>query len=149
MDLVEPGCEPMALDSVNVVKHEVFRDMVPWVVIRVGRTKSLVMAELEIVIAPAGTHRQADVFTAHWGDILLATSRTPFFDSARKLLEVGADPNDLLVMRHHGTATTSLRARVAVAAKLAVTETNAGPRYVPWRDLGEIWGNHSASEADG
>ena len=123
--------------------------MVPWVVIRVGRTKSLVMAELEIVIAPAGTHRQADVFTAHWGDILLATSRTPFFDSARKLLEVGADPNDLLVMRHHGTATTSLRARVAVAAKLAVTETNAGPRYVPWRDLGEIWGNHSASEADG
>jgi hypothetical protein len=134
----------MALDFVDVFKHEVFCDMVPWVVIRVGRTKSLVMAELEIVIAPTGTHRQADVFTAHWGDILLVTSRTPFFDSARKLLEVGADPNDLLVMCHHGSATTSLRARVAVAAKLAVTETNAGPRYV-----GEIWGNHSASEADG
>ena len=48
------------------------------------------MTEMEIVIAPAGGQRQADVFTAHWGDILLATSRTPFFDSARKLLEIGA-----------------------------------------------------------
>jgi hypothetical protein len=44
------------------------------------------MTEMEIVIAPAGGRRQADVFTAYWGDILLATSRTPFFDSARKLL---------------------------------------------------------------
>jgi hypothetical protein len=33
------------------------------------------MTEMEIVIAPAGGQRQADVFTAHWGDILLATSR--------------------------------------------------------------------------
>jgi len=38
------------------------------------------MTEIEIVIAAAGGERQADVFTAHWGDILLATSRTPFFD---------------------------------------------------------------------
>jgi hypothetical protein len=61
--------------------------------------------------------------------------RTPFFDSARKLLELGAEPNDLLIMRHRSSSTTSLRARVGVAAKLAVHETNAGPRYV----LGEIW----------
>ena len=44
------------------------------------------MTEFEIITTPAGGHRQADIFAAHWGDILLATSRTPFFDSARKLL---------------------------------------------------------------
>jgi hypothetical protein len=97
------------------------------------------MTEFEIIITPAGAHRQADIFAAHWGDILLATSRTPLFDSARKLLELGAEPNDLLIMRHRSSSTISLRARVYVAAKLAVHETNAGPRYVQWRDLGEIW----------
>jgi hypothetical protein len=85
------------------------------------------MAEFEVVIAPAGAHRQADVFTTHWGDIPLATSRTPFFDNARKLLELGADPNDLLIMRHGDSAATSLRARIAAAAKLTVAETNAAP----------------------
>jgi hypothetical protein len=93
------------------------------------------MTEIEIVIAVAGGQRQADVFTAHWGDILLATSRTPFFDGARKLLEIGAEPTDLLIMRHQGSSTPSLRARIAVAAKLAVTDTRVGPRYVPWVDL--------------
>jgi len=97
------------------------------------------MSEIEIVIAAAGGQRQADVFTAHWGDILLATSRTPFFDSARKLLEIGAEPSDLLIMRHQGSSTPSLRARIAVAAKLAVTDTRVGPRYVPWVDLRGIW----------
>jgi len=33
VDLVEPNCEP--LDWLNVVQKEVFRDTVPWVVIRV------------------------------------------------------------------------------------------------------------------
>jgi hypothetical protein len=90
------------------------------------------MTEFEIIITPAGRHRQADIFGAHWGDILLATSRTPFFDSARKLLELGAEPNDLLIMRHRSSSTTSLRARVSVAANLAIHGTNAG------LDLGEI-----------
>ena len=96
------------------------------------------MTEFEI-ITPAAGHRQADILAAHWGGILLATFRTLFFDSARKLLELGAEPNDLLIMRHRSFGTTSLRARVSVAALLAVHETNAGPRYVQWRDLGEIW----------
>ena len=33
VDLVEPNCEP--LDCLNVVQKEVFRDTVPWIVIRV------------------------------------------------------------------------------------------------------------------
>jgi len=109
------------------------------------------MSEIEIVIAAAGGQRQADVFTAHWGDILLATSRTPFFDSARKLLEIGAEPSDLLIMRHRGSSTPSLRARIAVAAKLAVTDTRVGPRYVPWVDLRGICAKteETPREADG
>jgi hypothetical protein len=67
------------------------------------------MSEIEIVIAAAGGQRHADVFTAHWGDIVLTTSRTTFFDSARKLLEIGAEPTDLLIMRHQRSSTRSLR----------------------------------------
>ena len=92
---------------------------------------------IEIIIAPAGDQHNADVFTAHWGDILLGTSRTPFFESARKLLELGADPGDLVTMRHHGSNTVSLRARVGVAAKLTVIEN--GPRFAPWHDLRSVW----------
>jgi hypothetical protein len=36
VDLVEPGCEPMALPWTNGAKREVFKDFLPWVVITVG-----------------------------------------------------------------------------------------------------------------
>jgi len=36
VDLVEPGCEPISWPFKQVARHEVFRDIVPWVVIRVG-----------------------------------------------------------------------------------------------------------------
>jgi hypothetical protein len=101
---------------------------------------------IEIIIAPAGDQHNADVFMAHWGDILLATSRTPFFESARKLLELGADPDDLLAMRHRGSNTVSLRARVGVAAKLTVIEN--GPRFAPWHDLRSVWAKSAAENAD-
>jgi hypothetical protein len=77
------------------------------------RRKIAFMTEFEIVTAPVGGYRQADIFAAHWADILLATSHTPFFDSARKLLELGAEPNDVLIMRRRSCNTTSLRARVS------------------------------------
>ena len=101
---------------------------------------------IDIVIAPAGDQHNADVFTAHWGDILLATARTPFFESARKLLELGADPGDLLTMRHRGSNTVSLRARVGAAAKLTVIEN--GPRFAPWHDLRSVWAKSATENAD-
>jgi hypothetical protein len=101
---------------------------------------------IEIIIAPAGDQHNADVFTAHWGDILLATSRTPFFESARKLLELGADPGDLLAMRHRGSNIVSLRARVGVAAKLTVIEN--GPRFAPWHDLRSVWRKSATEDVD-
>jgi hypothetical protein len=91
------------------------------------------MSEIEIVIAPVGNDR----FTAHWGDILLTTSRTPFFASARKLIELGADPADVLTMRHAESFTVSLRTRVGVAAKLTVDEH--GSRFAPWHARSEFW----------
>ena len=36
VDLVEPGCEPLEW-FVPVVQQQVFRDVVPWVVIRICR----------------------------------------------------------------------------------------------------------------
>lgn len=39
VDLVEPGCEPSSLPWAQIVKREVFRDVVPWVVITVGSTE--------------------------------------------------------------------------------------------------------------
>lgn len=36
VDLVEPGCEPISWPFKQVGRHEVFRDIVPWVVVRVG-----------------------------------------------------------------------------------------------------------------
>jgi len=45
------------------------------------RREGMTMAEIEITIVPAGGSRQADVFTAYWGE------RTSFLGSARKLLE--------------------------------------------------------------
>ena len=39
VDLVEPGCEPTDLPWAQIVRREVFRDVVPWVVITVGLTE--------------------------------------------------------------------------------------------------------------
>jgi len=36
VDLVEPGCDPMPLPWVRLVRQEVFRDTVPWVVITIS-----------------------------------------------------------------------------------------------------------------
>jgi len=62
-------------------------------------------------------------------DRLLARSRTPFLDAARELLGSGVDPATVLVMRHAGSTTESLRAAVGVAATLTVEESAHGPVF--------------------
>lgn len=39
VDLVEPGREPMSWPFSQIARQEVFRDFVPWLVIRVGLVK--------------------------------------------------------------------------------------------------------------
>jgi hypothetical protein len=36
VDLVEPGCEPLSWPFTHVAQQEVFRDILPWLVIRIG-----------------------------------------------------------------------------------------------------------------
>jgi len=36
VDLVEPGCHPAALPWAKIARREVFRDILPWIVITVG-----------------------------------------------------------------------------------------------------------------
>jgi hypothetical protein len=68
-----------------------------------------------------------DRFDAFLGDrLLVAASRIPFFDACRALLELGADPGQLAIMRHAGSAADSLRGRIGVAGKLTVAERDRG-----------------------
>ena len=39
------------------------------------------------------------------GHVLVTASRQPFFDAARRLLDLGYDPTTVLVMRHAGSDT--------------------------------------------
>jgi hypothetical protein len=43
-----------------------------------------------------------DRFDAYHGDKLLVVSRQPLYDGARALLDLGADPDALLTIRHAG-----------------------------------------------
>jgi hypothetical protein len=56
------------------------------------------------------------------------------------LAEVYALESQPVVVRSYEEAMLHTIVRAAsLSVKLAVHETNAGPRYVQWRDLGEIW----------
>ena len=75
-------------------------------------------------------------FDARLGDRLLCQSTpTPFCDASRVMLAEGlAEPADTLVMRHAGSQVDALRATVAVAARLTVTDSRLGrPRFAAWQ----------------
>jgi len=62
-------------------------------------------------------------------DAVLCVSETLLFSAARVLLKTGkANADDVLAMRHAGSAHDALRARVGVAAGLVIEETRCGPR---------------------
>jgi hypothetical protein len=55
-------------------------------------------------------------------DVLARATATPFYDTARALLDQGlAAPDDVLTMRHAGMQHTVLEATVGKAARLAET----------------------------
>jgi hypothetical protein len=66
--------------------------------------------------------------------LLVSSSRQPFMDSARTLLEKGYDPTVTLEMMHAGSNVVALRARLGKAARLSVEEGVNGPRFVPFRN---------------
>jgi hypothetical protein len=73
--------------------------------------------------------------------LVVKRSSQPFLDGARRLVELGLDPNAILVMRHAGSNADSLRATIGTAAKLTVTDDGCGkPILTKWspRALGTV-----------
>jgi hypothetical protein len=62
-------------------------------------------------------------------DRVFVSSRTPFCDAARMLLELGFDGAAVLEMKHDGSTTECLRAPLSVAAGQTVEESAHGPVF--------------------
>jgi hypothetical protein len=68
------------------------------------------------------------------GKVLVAATRQPFLDGARALLAEGANPQATIILKHPGSETVCLRARLGAAAKLTVEESNRGkPTFRRWK----------------
>jgi hypothetical protein len=92
-----------------------------------------------ITVTPtAGRRGRRGYFDARLGGgrLLVRASRQPFLDAARHLLDLGYDPANVLVMRHAGSDTDCLTARIGAAAKLRVKEPDRGRlRFVGWEPI--------------
>jgi hypothetical protein len=73
-----------------------------------------------VTVSPNGAPDHYDAFVN--GKLVVSSSRQPFLDAARALLERGADSNSWLILRHADSDTDSLRAKVGVAAQLTVRD---------------------------
>jgi hypothetical protein len=70
---------------------------------------------------------------ASTGELLVRSSRQPFVDAARALIEKGCDPTAMLEMKHAGRDIVALRGPLLKATRLSVEEGVNGPRFVPFR----------------
>lgn len=85
---------------------------------------------MEIVVYPAG---KGNYKIEGLDDMPAAPS--VFYRAARHLLAAGADPEEILEMRHRGSATIAMRMRLGEAAKWMVSEGEKhGPRVVPHKE---------------
>jgi hypothetical protein len=67
-------------------------------------------------------------------ELIVRSSKTPFLEAARELLRRGFAPSTYIVMRHKGSATDSLRARIGAAARLTVAEGDrVGIHFQLWK----------------
>lgn len=74
------------------------------------------------------------MFEASWNGKPLVESRQPFLDSARRLLEMGADPDEELRMYHEGNPNLALKGRIGLAAQLTVEEGDKStPCFRRWK----------------
>jgi hypothetical protein len=84
--------------------------------------------KLIVLVAPADGNTGWYQARLDGDDRVLCVSRTPFFDAARTLVAAGYSPDTILILRHVGSDTDSLRARLGTAASLTVEETGYGPQ---------------------
>jgi hypothetical protein len=99
----------------------------------VSRREDSLASPLVIVVSPTKSAGHFQARLQQSNEVLVKNSRQPFLDAARVLVERGYDPSVLLVMKHLGSDTVSLRAPLGKAAKLTVEEGPHGPRFVPFR----------------
>jgi hypothetical protein len=82
---------------------------------------------LVITVSKANAKQRHPV---HLGDRHLGTFRTPFFSSARLLIDEFGDPEAVLAMKWYDQDYIALSAPIGVAAKLTVEETDkTGPFF--------------------
>jgi hypothetical protein len=86
-----------------------------------------------IVVEAIGCRGEFEARLTYNGRIIVASSRQPFLDSARTLLDEGFLPSVEIQFWHRGADTWALRAPLRVAAGLNVAETPYGPKFVRYR----------------
>jgi hypothetical protein len=84
---------------------------------------------IAIVVAPVAGKRGFFEARLAEGEPVIAPSRTPFFDAARRLRDLGMDGAAVLAMRNADSNTECLRATIAVAATTTVEESAHGPVF--------------------
>jgi hypothetical protein len=100
--------------------------------------RDLSVAALTIVLSPAPSGNSRFEARLQSDDRILCVSRTPFFDSARRLAAEGYDPNTNLIQRHAGSDTDSISAQIGAAASLTVEETAYGPKLRRWKPFSTL-----------
>jgi hypothetical protein len=87
-----------------------------------------------IIVSPIRTSPgRFEARLASTDELLVGSSRQPFVDAARVLIEKGHHPATILVMKHLGSNIIALKAPLGKAAKLGVEEGPNGPRLVQYR----------------
>jgi hypothetical protein len=84
------------------------------------------MTTIIIIVAPIASAPGRYTAKLTNGEVLVASSRTPFLDAARRLIELGYPADARVVMRHASSAVDSLGATIGHAAALAVTTAGNG-----------------------
>jgi hypothetical protein len=86
---------------------------------------------LVIVVSTVRAPGRFEARLAGTDNLLVASSRQPLVDAARVLIAHGHDPGAAVVMKHRGSDTVALSARLGIAAGLAVDEAGR-PRFTRW-----------------
>lgn len=91
-----------------------------------------------IVLVIAENPRRNGKYSA-WcdGELILASAKAPFLDTARLLLARELDPGARYVKRRSPDGPDALVSTIGAAAKLIVAEAGGSgrPRFAPYRDL--------------
>jgi hypothetical protein len=88
---------------------------------------------LVIVVSPVRASGRFEARLAGTDNLLAASSRQPFGDAARALTAQGHDRGAAVVMKHRGSDTVALWARLGTAAQLTVEEGGRIPRFRRWK----------------